>query len=75
MNKAGQESFRSITRSYYKGSIGAFLVYDITDKDSFTNLRTWLEDIDNCASESMVVMLIANKIDLEEKYIYCLSLI
>lgn len=44
-------------------------MYDITDKDSFMNLRTWLEDIDNCASESMVVMLIGNKIDLKDKYI------
>lgn len=39
---AGQESFKSITRSYYKGSIAALLVYDITKRDSFDNIAKWL---------------------------------
>ena len=42
---AGQESFRSITRSYYRGSIAAVLAYDITSKQSFLNCVKWLEDI------------------------------
>jgi len=65
--KAGQESFRSITRSYYKGSIGGIIVYDITSKESFENIKMWLEDIEQCASEEMVIILIGNKADLEEK--------
>ena len=40
---AGQESFKSITRSYYKGSIGILLVYDITRRDSFDNINKWLD--------------------------------
>lgn len=40
---AGQESFKSITRSYYKGSIAVLLVYDITKRDSFDNLNKWLD--------------------------------
>merc|ERR1712064_212061 len=41
---AGQEAFRSITRSYYRGAAGALLVYDITRRDTFNHLTTWLED-------------------------------
>ena len=40
--QAGQESFRSITRSYYRGAAGALLVYDITRRDTFNHLTTWL---------------------------------
>merc|ERR1712072_165860 len=41
---AGQESFRSITRSYYRGAAGALLVYDITRRETFTHLTSWLEE-------------------------------
>ena len=41
---AGQESFRSITRSYYRGAAGALLVYDITRRDTFNHLTRWLEE-------------------------------
>jgi Ras-related protein Rab-2A len=40
---AGQETFKSITRSYYRGSIGVILVYDITNRDSFNNISKWLD--------------------------------
>lgn len=42
---AGQESFKSITRSYYKGSIAAFIVYDISKRDSFEGLPKWLQEV------------------------------
>ena len=42
---AGQESFRSITRAYYKNSVCAFIVYDITSRSSFENVKSWLDDI------------------------------
>ncbi|KAL7671085.1 hypothetical protein ACOME3_005998 [Neoechinorhynchus agilis] len=60
---AGQESFRSITRSYYRGAAGALLVYDITRRDTFEHLINWLEDArqHSCV---MVIMLIGNKSDL-----------
>ena len=42
---AGQEAFQAITRTYYKGAIGALLVYDITRKDTFTHISKWLEEV------------------------------
>ncbi|KAH9592408.1 Ras- protein Rab-2A, variant 2 [Schistosoma haematobium] len=63
---AGQESFRSITRSYYRGAAGALLVYDIT-RETFTHLTTWLEDARQHSSSNMVIMLIGNKSDLESR--------
>lgn len=64
---AGQESFRSITRSYYRGAAGALLVYDITRRDTFEHLGRWLEEARQNASQSMVIMLIGNKSDLEHR--------
>eukprot|EP00731_Ephydatia_muelleri_P027028 Em0018g1128a len=64
---AGQESFRSITRSYYRGAAGALLVYDITRRDTFEHLTSWLEDARQHSSSNMVIMLIGNKSDLDAK--------
>jgi len=61
---AGQESFRSITRSYYRGAAGALLVYDITQRHTFNHLTSWLEDARQHATSNMVIMLIGNKCDL-----------
>jgi Ras-related protein Rab-2A len=63
---AGQESFRSITRSYYRGAVGALLVYDITRRETFSHLTSWLEDARQHSSE-MTIMLIGNKSDLDKK--------
>ncbi|XP_015275932.1 PREDICTED: ras-related protein Rab-2B isoform X1 [Gekko japonicus] len=64
---AGQESFRSITRSYYRGAAGALLVYDITRRETFNHLSSWLEDARQHSSSHMVFMLIGNKSDLEHR--------
>eukprot|EP00039_Didymoeca_costata_P018138 m.332250 g.332250 ORF g.332250 m.332250 type:complete len:214 (+) comp16908_c0_seq1:103-744(+) len=64
---AGQESFRSITRSYYRGAAGALLVYDITRRDTFNHLTTWLDDARQHSNSNMVIMLIGNKTDLDSK--------
>lgn len=64
---AGQETFQSITRSYYKGAIGAFLVYDITRRDSFEHVAKWLTDVKQNGSKDLKIILIGNKIDLEEE--------
>jgi Ras-related protein Rab-2A len=64
---AGQESFRSITRSYYRGAAGALLVYDITRRDTFQHLSRWLEEAKQHAHENMVILLIGNKSDLEHR--------
>lgn len=64
---AGQEAFRSITRSYYRGAAGALLVYDITRRETFNHLTTWLEDARQHSNSNMVIMLIGNKSDLDVK--------
>lgn len=64
---AGQESFRSITRSYYRGAAGALLVYDITRRETFTALQYWLEDAQKYSNDNITIMLIGNKSDLEGK--------
>ena len=64
---AGQEAFRSITRSYYRGAAGALLVYDITRRNTFNHLTTWLEDARHHSNNNMVIMLIGNKSDLEDE--------
>ena len=62
---AGQESFRSITRSYYRGAICAMLVYDITRRDTFQNIVRWLEEMLEHAYAKMTIVLVGNKKDLE----------
>ena len=65
--QAGQEKFRSITRSYYRGAAGALLVYDITRRETFDHLQSWLEDCRRYSNQNIVIMLIGNKCDLETK--------
>ncbi len=55
---AGQESFRSITRSYYRDAAGALLVYDITRRESFNHLKRWLEEARQNGNPNMTIMLI-----------------
>ena len=64
---AGQESFRSITRSYYRGAAGALLVYDITRRETFDHLASWLEDARQHANPNMTIMLIGNKSDITHR--------
>lgn len=61
---AGQESFKSITRAYYKGSIAAILVFDITNERSFLNLKNWLYELKNHSHQKIHITLIGNKLDL-----------
>ncbi|EKD00522.1 hypothetical protein A1Q2_05187 [Trichosporon asahii var. asahii CBS 8904] len=63
---AGQERFRSVTRSYYRGAAGAILVYDITSRSTFEGLTKWLEDIRALASDHIEIVLVGNKLDLAE---------
>ena len=64
---AGQEAFQAITRTYYKGAIGALLVYDITRRETFTHVTKWLDDVRTNSSKNVTVILIGNKKDLEDK--------
>jgi len=64
---AGQESFRSITRSYYRGACCALLIYDITRYDTFRHCIRWLDEIRSNGNADSVVMLIGNKSDMLER--------
>ena len=64
---AGQERFKNITASYYRGGNGILVVYDITDRESFNNLNSWLIEIEKSANKNVYKILIGNKCDLEEK--------
>ena len=65
---AGQESFRSITRSYYRGAIGVLLVYDVTNVNSFENLPNWLKDSLDETNPNIGLVLVGNKSDLESDW-------
>eukprot|EP01038_Epipyxis_sp_PR26KG_P006231 gene6231-8586_t len=62
---AGQERFRNITTAYYRGAMGILLVYDVSDENSFTNVRNWMRQIDQNAAEKVNRILIGNKSDVD----------
>lgn len=61
---AGQETYKSITRSYFRGASGALLVFDITRKATFNSVTSWLHDLRQIAEEGIIVILVGNKSDL-----------
>ena len=64
---AGQERFKNITASYYRGGNGVLVVYDITERETFENLNSWLIEIEKNANKNVYKLLIGNKCDLEDK--------
>uniref|UniRef100_A0A0D9V5N3 GTP-binding protein n=1 Tax=Leersia perrieri TaxID=77586 RepID=A0A0D9V5N3_9ORYZ len=61
---AGQERYRAITSAYYRGAVGALLVYDVTRRVTFDNVARWLKELRDHTDPSIVVMLVGNKSDL-----------
>ena len=64
---AGQERYRSITSAYYRGAKGAFIVYDITRKTTFDNIDRWVADLKANGDDNISIVLIGNKLDLEDQ--------
>ena len=61
---AGQERYRAITSAYYRGAVGALLVYDITKRQTFDNVHRWLRELRDHADSNIVIMMAGNKSDL-----------
>ncbi|XP_059309457.1 ras-related protein Rab11D isoform X2 [Lycium ferocissimum] len=64
---AGQERYRAVTSAYYRGAVGAMLVYDITKRQTFDHIPRWLEELRAHADRNIVIILIGNKTDLEDQ--------
>lgn len=64
---AGQERFQSITANYYHGSHAIAIVYDITSRQSFENVRKWISEVDRLATPQVCKLLVGNKADLADK--------
>ena len=65
----GQEKFKSLAPVFFRKSVGAFLVYDVTNKESFLALESWKEQLNNTNDTKIVVMLVGNKVDLPNKQV------
>ena len=61
---AGQERYRAITSAYYRGAVGALLVYDISKHQTYDNVTRWLKELRDHADANIVIMLVGNKSDL-----------
>ncbi|KAA6400132.1 MAG: putative GTP-binding protein yptV4 [Streblomastix strix] len=66
---AGLETFRSITRSYYRGAVGALLVYDVSRRQTFESLNEWVSDLQKYGSQDLVVAIVANKSDKPDRVV------
>ena len=64
---AGQERFRTITKTYYKGAHGIILTYDVTDPNSFKNIRNWIKQIEANAQTNVCKVLVGNKCDKPDR--------
>ncbi|KAL9714695.1 Rab GTPase ypt31 [Leucoagaricus gongylophorus] len=62
---AGQERYRAITSAYYRGAVGALLVYDIAKHATYVNVTRWLKELRDHADANIVIMLVGNKSDLK----------
>lgn len=64
---AGQDRYKAITSAYYRAAVGAILVYDISNRSSFDNLNTWIAEIKSNTPENTSIMLLGNKVDLNNE--------
>ena len=64
---AGQENFKSITRGYYRSAAVAIIVFDISDRQSFLDIETWLKECKINGNQQMTLVLVGNKSDLENQ--------
>ncbi|NXA43861.1 RAB25 protein, partial [Eudromia elegans] len=63
---AGLERYRAITSAYYRGAVGALVVFDITKHQTYDAVERWLQELYEHAEPTVVVMLVGNKTDLAQ---------
>ena len=66
---AGQKRYRAITSAYYRGAVGALLVYDISKHVTFENVERWLKELRDYAEQNIVIILVGNESDLRHNRI------
>ena len=66
---AGQDRFRAITKNYYKGANGIILIYDVTNMQTYENVKNWISQIKEEANPNVIIYLAENKIDMDEELI------
>jgi small GTP-binding protein len=64
---AGQEKFRSVSKTYFRNAVGAIIVFSLTDRLSFDGLNDWLNDIHSLCAPNAIVLMVGNKLDLQEE--------
>ena len=64
---AGQEKYRAITVAHYRNALGCLIVYDITNRKTFANVKYWLQSLLDSAEKDICIMLVGNKVDLVEQ--------
>jgi small GTP-binding protein len=64
---AGQERFRSVSKAYFRGAVGAVLVFDVTQKASFDELNNWIQDLNTLCAPNALIILVGNKTDLTDE--------
>ena len=64
---AGQEKYRAITVAHYRKALGCLIVYDVTNRKTFNNVKYWLQSLLDSAEQDICIMLVGNKVDLVEE--------
>lgn len=63
---AGQERFRSVSKAYFRNALGAILMFDLTNRQSFDDLGMWINDLNTLCAPNAYIILIGNKLDLRD---------
>ena len=63
----GLEIFRAVTRQYYRGAHAAIVIFDLTEQKTFNDIKQWLKDIHNCGDKNIEIIIVGNKLDLDNK--------
>ena len=66
---AGQEKFHSLTKGFFRNTDGILLIFDLTNKESFNNIKTWIEEVEDNSDSKTKKLLVGNKIDMKDNIV------